>query len=87
MLENCIVIISRFIFSIKFNDVFFKKSYRAFVKSFGHRMPPIFLVVVWCGVSKFVWSYCIDMFFTSTFFGKLVCFFISFDISICLYFI
>ena len=51
------------IFSTIFNDVFFKKSYKTFVRSFGHEMPPIFLVVIWCKMCKFVRSNVINMHF------------------------
>ena len=73
--------------SIMFNDVFLKKSNWAFVRCFCLGLPPIFLVIIWCGMYKFVWAYGIDMLLFSSFFSKFVCFFIAFNISVCLYFI
>ena len=50
ILENCVAIFSKLYFSIMFNDMFFKESNWAFVRCFIQRVPPIFLVIIWCRV-------------------------------------
>ena len=83
ILGNFVVITSKLYFFIMFNDMFFKESNWTFVGCFIHRVLPIFLVIIWCKVCKFVWIYGIDVFF----FGKFVCCFIAFNVSVCSYFI
>ena len=73
----------KIILSVMFDNVLVEKSNWSFVKCFIHGMPPILLVVVWCGVYKFVWIYGICMFFVSAFFSKFVCFFIISYVCVC----
>ena len=80
ILRNNIAIISRLFLKSNFMTCFFKKSYETFVGSFYHEMPPILMIVIWCGMCKFMWSYGIIVFFLSAFFGKSVYFFIAFDV-------
>ena len=46
-----------------FNDMFLKKSDRTFVRCFCHKVPLVFLVIIWRGVCIFVWAYNMSMFF------------------------
>ena len=70
-----------------FSNMFLKNSYRAFLKSVVYRVLPIFLVIVWYTVCKFMCYYDIMVFFSSTFFSQLVYFFIAYNISMCKYFV
>ena len=74
-------------YRLYFLSYIFKKSYRAFVRCFYYEVRPIFLVVIWCGMCKFVWPYGISVFFFYTFFSKLICFYIALNVSMYSYFI
>ena len=65
MLGKSVAIISKLYFFVMFDDMFFKESDWAFVWCFIHGMPPIFLVVIWGGVCKFVWIHgiCVSFFY------------------------